>query len=381
MSIFRRPSDNYRYTDPRSHIDERVLEQGINQKGEHYDRRVHFQNGYRELLDIVAGLQKDVKRINQCLTLDGARAYASTKKNWSAIEEDITGPSGKPDGIKEVLVFDSKGNLKIVNGYTLAQSSYPYRKFYRKSYPTKEARQGHPYGKYLDKVREIRWNSAENKVQYETPIDDPEFKGLQPRPSAKQVYKELLFQPMYDWAKLEMKANGVEPMVMARLYNKALSEAYDHHVAGQVLAQEFGEELDYGHVPAKVIRKFKASDEFKDRCFEWVLNILTTPRDWSSTSLEIEWIIEWYVNDLGRLQARDEEGDPIQAPPPAADHPSQGNYEQRMEALNSIQEQVNNRAAELGVEAPVVNRPPLIGEGEEAPPPPPLPDEDHDYLA
>ena len=63
MSIFRRPSDNYRYTDPRSHIDERVLEQGINKKGEHYDRRVHFQNGYRELLDIVAGLQKDVKRI------------------------------------------------------------------------------------------------------------------------------------------------------------------------------------------------------------------------------------------------------------------------------------------------------------------------------
>ena len=83
---------------------------------------------------------------------------------------------------------------------------------------------------------------------------------------------------------------------------------------------------------------------------------------------------------MARLQARDEDGDPVQAPPPAADHASQGDYDQRMEALNALQEQVNNRAAELGVEAPVVNRPPLIGaeegEGEEAPPPPPQEDDE-----
>ena len=151
------------------------------------------------------------------------------------------------------------------------------------------------------------------------------------------------------------------------------------------IAQEFGEDLDYGHIPAKVIRKFKASDEFKDRCFAWVLEFLKSPMDWSAISLEIEWIIRWYCGDLNRLQERDEDGDPVQAPPPAADHASQGDYDQRRQALDDLQEQANNRAAEFGVEAPVVNRPPLIGdgEGEEAPPPPPPPqeDDDNDYLA
>ena len=72
--------------------------------------------GYAELCDIVADLQKDIKRVNQCLTLSGAQAYVDVKdkdgkpigKNWEAHEDDI----------KEVFVSDSKGNLKIIHGWT-----------------------------------------------------------------------------------------------------------------------------------------------------------------------------------------------------------------------------------------------------------------------
>ena len=79
--------------------------------------------GMSELVNIVAGLQKDVKRINACLTKQGADEYiVKNKKNgWYAWEGDITGPNGVPDGINEVIVTDTKGNIKIVNEYILTK--------------------------------------------------------------------------------------------------------------------------------------------------------------------------------------------------------------------------------------------------------------------
>lgn len=114
------------------------LGDGVNKKGEAYRRNVNFQPGYEQLLQIVGGLQKKVDRINQCITLEGAQEYASKRKNWSAHEADITGPNGKPDGIKEVFVCDAKGNLKVINGMGLSKTDYPYRKAYRTVNKTKE---------------------------------------------------------------------------------------------------------------------------------------------------------------------------------------------------------------------------------------------------
>ena len=93
----------------------------INQK--HPDRppakrNPQVQHYIYELVNIVAGLQKDVKRINACLTKQGADEYIAknNKHGWYAWEGDITGPNAVPDGINEIIVTDSKGNIKIVNG-------------------------------------------------------------------------------------------------------------------------------------------------------------------------------------------------------------------------------------------------------------------------
>ena len=59
-------------------------------------------------------------------------------------EGDITGPGGVPDDINEVIVTDSKDNIKIVNGYTLTKSTYPQRKLYRSMYPTPDDRKLYP---------------------------------------------------------------------------------------------------------------------------------------------------------------------------------------------------------------------------------------------
>ena len=133
-------------------IEGRALPSGTDKKGKIYGRSLSFQPGYKDLVNIVAGLQKDVKKINQCLTLEGAQAYVNAvdkngnriRNNWTAHEEDITGPNGKPDGIKEVFVADAKGNLKVINGYSLEKTDYPLRKAYRTVYKTKEERKQHP---------------------------------------------------------------------------------------------------------------------------------------------------------------------------------------------------------------------------------------------
>lgn len=108
----------------------RQINQGTNSKGTQYNRNIDFEDGYKELAKIVAGLGKEVKRINQCLTKAGAIEYARKRMNWTAHEADITGPNGKPDGVKEVFVCDADGKVKVINGVGLAKSTFPLRKAY-----------------------------------------------------------------------------------------------------------------------------------------------------------------------------------------------------------------------------------------------------------
>ena len=63
-------------------IREVQLSQGRNKRGQVYNRQIQFQPGMEELVKVVAGLQKDVKRINNAITLQGAQNYIQNKPNW-----------------------------------------------------------------------------------------------------------------------------------------------------------------------------------------------------------------------------------------------------------------------------------------------------------
>ena len=123
---------------------------GMDKDNHVYQRKFQAKNGMNELLTIVAGLQKDMKRLENCLTLPDANAWIqrNKKKNWHAHEMDITGPAGVPDGIPEVFITDSKGNLKVINGWTLTNSKYPFKKTYRETFRTPTARKGFPYTQF-----------------------------------------------------------------------------------------------------------------------------------------------------------------------------------------------------------------------------------------
>ena len=95
----------------------------------------NYEPGMKELADIVAGLYKDVKLMKECSWLGGAQKFASKHKGWTATNEDITGPRGVPDGVDEILIRDKKGNIRVVNGYTLKPSHHALRQAYYSEVP------------------------------------------------------------------------------------------------------------------------------------------------------------------------------------------------------------------------------------------------------
>ena len=285
------------------------LAPGTKKDGTQYARKLSVEPGYSELVDIVAALQKDVQKINQCITLPGAQNYASKKKNWTAHEEDITGPNGKPDGIKEVFVTDALGNIKVINGYTLKKTKYPFRKAYRTANPTPEDRKQNKFSTFMTDLSQIHEGFDDDGAPYyENKAGDisQEFAHIQPEISVKDLYKQLIFKPQYDQLKDEFKAAGMPPMIMARVFNKALNIGFNHHVRDQVLASILGD--DPSKFDKKLVNKVIKSDEFRKESQELIKNIFNTPSDISTCQSEASDIISTIADEFNPRRNQQAQG-------------------------------------------------------------------------
>ncbi|KAI5496889.1 hypothetical protein TVAGG3_0806310, partial [Trichomonas vaginalis G3] len=190
------------------------LKQGTNKKGP-YNRTMKVPDGMKELVHIVAGLQKDVKQMRNVLTLPEAQAYAKRHgPNWEAREADITGPNGKPDGINEVFVTDGQGNIKVINGYKLTMSDYPKRKAYNERYPIQFDENGkavkqyigegengpinsyrhNPYSYFNEELNAIE-EGPDGLPRYSNQFDD-QYANIRPEIPAKKFFKVALFDPV-----------------------------------------------------------------------------------------------------------------------------------------------------------------------------------------
>jgi hypothetical protein len=97
------------------------------------------EQAFQELQHIVAGLQKYVKLVTKLSSkmADKPIEAKQAKKQWkgrSAVEADLTGPGGQPDGIPEVYVKDGENHVQYVNGFTLRKSKQPQRRAYYDAY-------------------------------------------------------------------------------------------------------------------------------------------------------------------------------------------------------------------------------------------------------
>jgi hypothetical protein len=264
---------------------------GTNKKNETYSRKLKYQQGYNELAHIVAGLQKDIKKINQCITLNGAQEYASKHKNWTAHEADIIGPHGKPDGIKEVFVCDADGNLKVINGMGLSKTSYPYRKAYRTQFPSKDERKSNPFTGFMEDTRQLHGDFDANGAPYyehNMSAIDAEFANVQPEISVRDLYKQFIFKDVYNSLKDGIKQAGAEPMDLAQIFNKSFSTAFNYHIKLPVLAQILGGDPD--QFADKEKNKVLRSKQYKDNSQLSIATILNSG-DFSTLQAEIEQLI------------------------------------------------------------------------------------------
>ena len=289
---------------PQYRFGELHLKQGTRKNGSTYNRNPQAINGMSELVNIVAGLQKDVKRINKCLTLAGAQEYAAKKgQNWEASELDFTGPNGKPDGINEVIVTDSKGNIRVINGYALEKTTFPKRKLYRTLYPTVEDRKDHKYSNFNKELKQITYD--ENGIKYTMDIPDG-YKFLRPVNTqgetiytAKDVFKQYVFDEGYDHEELKRQLieEGVPPLNRAILINKAFSKAYKSHVEEPCLKEHFEVE-DLSQVSKNQIRKFKKSEDYDESIRERVRFIIQNQQELNNVKADISILVGNLFNEL-----------------------------------------------------------------------------------
>ena len=266
-------------------------ERPVSEESKKLPERFNYRPGYDELLHLVAGLQKDVKRIQDCVTLEGANDWIKRyKKNgWTVYEDDITGPKGVPDGIKEIFVVDKKGNLRIVNGWALKKSDFPLRKAYRLENKTKDARKMYPFVEYMHDVRRVDPDVVAMNSDHPAyrKVLTGEFKDVQTEITPLKIYKAFITKPCYDARKDTIKVKVKEAIDKAKLFNNCLRMGYNMHVSDPVL-MEILQTDDLKSVEPKVLKKTKRGRDYNKGCYETVKQIVTVENNLKAARKDIE---------------------------------------------------------------------------------------------
>ena len=118
----------------------------IKEENEQY-RNLSKNELIEDMLDIILRHKKEIKKVPQAMYPAGAQKWAS-RRGLYATETNI---DNSPDGSKEVVVFDRKGNPMVVNGYMLKPSDYPVRRKYWDTHQTESSRVDEPMTNWLSK--------------------------------------------------------------------------------------------------------------------------------------------------------------------------------------------------------------------------------------
>ena len=221
-----------------------------------------FNPGMKEIGDIVAGLYKDVKLLKECSWLGGAQKYASKRKGWTAAQEDILGPRGVPDGVDEILIRDKKGNIRVINGYTLVPSKHAERQAYLSDVPRwddaaldaaeimepnrRRARKGRP----MEPMKQYMTNELYHYIPQHDDKGDAtgqwvlapnanikssaaDYLRKQSSPHPRKIFR-MMIKPIWDQVKNEFPPNTPTD-VKLRVYGIWFTNEYINHVINPVL--------------------------------------------------------------------------------------------------------------------------------------------------
>lgn len=246
--------------------------------------RNHGKPGMEQLVNIVVGLQRDVKRIKKLQSKQGVIDFVNEKgvdskgKRWRYSVEDPN-----RDGIPDYFVYDRDNNLKYVNGYTTTESDWAYRQNYMDDrYVDKKAGNEptwHSMKEYIHDVYRPQYNDADHQTISNYAVDNEAFdnklkaRGLTPKKprnlTPMQAFTKYLTTPAINYfvEKFNIPRNAIN-------FIKINSHLWNNVVVGPVLS---GIGVDLGDTER--IKAIKNDKKFKNLMKQVVADLINSTED------------------------------------------------------------------------------------------------------
>lgn len=130
------------------------------------------RKGMTDLARIVLDLQRDVTRVKNAISPQGAEAIvdqhnakSKPSAHWKLNKRDPTGPATltnltdlNNDGIPDVVISNANNQPIFVNGYTTTNSNYPVDLAYYNRYPTRASRRGHSLNDFKNELYNVTYD-------------------------------------------------------------------------------------------------------------------------------------------------------------------------------------------------------------------------------
>ena len=131
--------------------------------------------------------------------------------------EDIDG-----DGSKDVIIIDSNGNKRIINGQTIKRSRHPKREMYYDQYPTRDLRKGH--NERVKEGQEKHFNKKYNQINIvRNPDGSTKISKIDGKtPSPYRLFAQKFYGPIWDMLKAGFSGSNTEKMEIYRTLLSAM---------------------------------------------------------------------------------------------------------------------------------------------------------------
>ncbi len=133
--------------------------------------------GMKELQHIILDLQRDIKRVKNAISPQGAEDLitkhnaANPSSPWKLNKRNPNAPASlqnltdiNNDGIPDVVISNRKGEPMFVNGYTTKASNYPETLAYYNKYPTREDRHNHSFNDFRKQLYNVTYDDENSNV-------------------------------------------------------------------------------------------------------------------------------------------------------------------------------------------------------------------------
>ena len=270
--------------------------------------RITRKPGMKELQNIVLNLYRDVVRVKNAISPQGAgeivrkhNSKAKPEAHWRLETDDVNA-----DGVPDIIIKNARGEPMYVNGYTTKQSDYPETFAYYSEFPTRDARKTMPKRKFIrDHLYDIDTlyesdNSAElgnlraNKRPewYDTARKKYKLTNIdKPRLSPYRRFQSFIIQPKLNHILEDMELSNYK--LKGPLLAKVTSSVWNNSVVIPI-AQANG-------VSPEDLDKFRKSKAFKELSDQKVTEIIANVRTKPDFASEYEHEISTVTSDCMRI--------------------------------------------------------------------------------